>query len=205
MALTAPLLHFFGRPAPLSLRETGWGYIIRSAHPDGETPKAYMLIVKAIAALLCIYLCVMPGPNLLWRVAGCMVVLAVLQFGIRQLCRARTHEVQVDVQRRELRAGIVSPGGKAWIQRCLRFDEIAGCEIRPTEDSAGMWLKIRGESELLPVCLADAEALARVRGRLKADLQPMEQRMGSNRSSRGLAAATFSRNPFPPLAPAGGL
>ncbi|WP_172294366.1 hypothetical protein [Pseudoruegeria sp. HB172150] len=200
LAAKARYLRHLFTPEPLSLRETDWGYVIRSAHPDSALPKRWVYGALAGGALFWIVLWLAPGIGAVWKAAYCLLVLAALHFGLKRMGQAKAHELQVDMRRRELRLGVVTAAGDTWIKGSLRFDEIDGSTMKRAGGKCVLWLQIKGSQALAPAGVGSEAELLQINERLARDLKPVASQVSSYKlASNGAKRAGGSR--FPPLSP----
>ncbi|WP_425050366.1 hypothetical protein [Psychromarinibacter sp. S121] len=184
------------RRPPLTVSDTGWGYIIRSSHPTGALPERAVSGIRAGAVALCAAIALLLPGGLALKAVLCLLVMGALRLGLRWVRVRRAYEVQVDLRRRELRFGFHDGGGGAWIIDDLRFDEVGGSAIRREGDMPGLWLKLRS-GETVAVAVAGREALIGVSDRLMRDVLPVVRREIVPVQGNGARA----RSVFPPLAP----
>ena len=184
------------RRPPLTVLDTGWGYIIRSSHPSGALSDRVVTGVRAGAVALCAVIALLLPGGLAAKAALCLLVMVALRLGLRWVRVRRVYEVQVDQRRRELRFGFQDGTEGTWITEDMRFDDVGGSSIRRGADMPGLWLKLRS-GDTVAVAVADREALIAVSDRLMGDVLP-EARQAVV-PSRGTGPR--ARSVFPPLAP----
>ncbi len=187
------------RPVPLSLRETGWGYVVRAPHPDGRLPSRLLTGVRAgfgVAGLAALLLPL----GIVWKLLLLALLGAGYAAGLKVLRLARGCELQVDTRRRELRCGRVTAAGETWITGCVDFAEVTGTEITRSGREHVLWLKLRGGAAPVPAGMGAREPLLRIDERLSRDFRPVAAEVSSYKLASGERAAAARRR-FPPLVP----
>jgi hypothetical protein len=187
------------RPVPLSLRETGWGYVVRSSHPDGRLPPRLLTGVRAGFAVAGLLALLLPA-GMIWRLLLVALLAAGYAAGVRALRRARGCELQVDTRRRELRCGRVTVAGETWITGCVGFAEVTGTTITRSGRAHVLWLQLRGGAEPVPAGMGPRAPLLRINERLSRDFRPVAAEVSSYKLASGERAAAARRR-FPPLVP----
>ena len=189
------------RPVPLTLRETGWGYVVRSVQPEAEIPRLWARIGWGGCAGLVLLVALSPAVGLVWKSALCLSVLAAVHVGLKLLRRTQVQELHVDMRRRELRLEMVTGSGDAWIKASLRFDEVTSSAIRRDGRRNSLWLQVKGDEALLPVALGEEAVLLKINDRVMRDIRPVARNVSSYKMATGEAGPMGPRRPFPPLVP----
>lgn len=193
----------FSGPYPLSLHETGWGYVIRSVRPEHDLARLAVRCVIAVAWIAALGLWLVPGLAFEWKALLSVALLTALYSGLALFRRTRGYEVQVDTARRELRVGVVTVKGDCWIRSSARFDEIGGSVVQKAGCGAAsrrLCLRLEPGSDVLPVAAGDEATLLAVHDRLMGDLRPLEERVSSFLLATGRGPSRAQRV-FPRLAP----
>ena len=71
------------RRPPLTVLDTGWGYIIRSSHPSGALSDRVVTGVRAGAVALCAVIALLLPGGLAVKAALCLLVMVALRLGLR--------------------------------------------------------------------------------------------------------------------------
>ena len=190
----------------VTVRETNFGYIIRS-EKAGQDAEFRRLIVKF--ALVAVWIAV-GGLWLLPVMGGALkavvsVVLLAGAFGGLALSQRSGGgcELHVDTSRRELRSATVTPKGESWIRTSARFGEVSTPVLRrgkPENEQRSLCLRIAGEAEEMPVAVGDELTLLAIHDRLMGDLRPMEERSAGFQGN-GSETKRENRRVFPRLGP----
>ena len=176
-----------GGTEPVAVRETQWGYVVRSINPGG----AWQLVIDRIArfgtfsvwvAVIGIWLAPLSMAPDMAFVAKAFVsagVLALTYLLVSFTKRLSGYEFQVDTNRRELRTAVLNARGQSWIRASYRFDEIKDTVLQRSrlDDSArSLCLRCKGVAEMVPVAVGNEATLLAVHDRLMRDLRPIEER-----------------------------
>ena len=146
-------------PDPLTVRETAWGYVIRSERPGGGLDRAVERVGAAAGWVAAVGVWLvpvgwLPGPALAVRVFGSATLLAVFYLWFVLTKKRRGYEIQVDTARRELRVGEMTACGDARLRSRARFDEIGDGVWRKAGGAGAtrdLCLRLKGSGEVLPV------------------------------------------------------
>ena len=191
------------------VRETNFGYVIRSDHAADNGAVRTRMAQFVLAALVAAALAVWVVPNGFNSFALNMVMsLICLAAGFASFVVLRTAtsgtELHVDVRRRELRSAVVTGKGESWIRSSARFDDVRDVFLRrtPTQaDLRSLCVRVTGEDEMMPVAVGTEKLLLSVHDRLMRDLQPAK---GSVRRETTLSSGPTRRpakEVFPQLGP----
>ncbi|MDJ0627164.1 MAG: hypothetical protein QNJ44_02795 [Rhodobacter sp.] len=209
--MTLPRLKLNFRPAravpdALTVRETAWGYVIRSVRPDDGLQRpverlAACAVWLAAAGFWLIPAGWLPEPAFAARALASVALPVAFYTALALRSRTSGYEVEVDTMRRELRMGEVSAEGRVQIRSRARFDQVRDCVWRRSGGANAvrdLCLRLKDGGDPLPVAVGDEGALFAVHARLMRDLRPMEERVSSYQLGTGRGPA---RRVFPALGP----
>ncbi len=196
---------------PVTVRETYWGYVVRSARPEGSSAAIRDKVLKF--ARLSVWIAVVGvwlTPSVFWpdpAFVAKALLSAVLICGVYAAgLFSRSHggyEFQVDRNRREVRSAVLNEKGEIWVRAKARFDDIADALIQRSNENDkmhGLSVRLKSSSDVLPVAIGDQTTLMAVQDRLMRDLRPMEDIVAGlqfNQNRRGAA----TRLVFPKIGP----
>lgn len=210
--IVAHLMQGRGGDRRVTLRETYWGYVVQSARGAPrpaevvlEQVRYYAVWVFAVAAGAVWLLpgAWLPAPVLAVKalVSVLLVAGALALVSLRR--RVRGYELQVDLNRRELRGAVVDNTGRPRLRERVRFSEVGRPVIRRGKSEhypRALCLELAGREELLPVAVGDPGMLMAVHDRLMGDLQPLEPIM-PGLCPKGQAPVRAQARGFPRLGP----
>ena len=184
------MLMGLGGTEPVNVRETNWGYVIRSANPGGSRRQLIDMIARF--AIFVVWIAVIGiwlapvglAPEQAFVIkAFVSVALLGLTYCLIGLSRQLGgYEFQVDINRRELRTAILTGKGQSWIRASFRFDEISDTVLqrgRLDQSARSLCLRLKTGCKLIPVAIGSEATLLGVHDRLMHDLRPIEERMAA--------------------------
>lgn len=202
----------FGRVGPVTVRETLWGYVVESVEPGGPwralLDRAVWFMALAVwLAVTGLWFWPFPGAEattfaLKSFASVGMLALTYLAFVFTR--RQRAYAFQIDTNRRELRAAVLTTKGRSWIKASYRFDEIgeAVLQLGHSDDApCSLCLRLKNGGALVPVADGDETTLLAVHDRLMGDLRPMEERMAAFGKPKVPVRTHRIRSAFLPLGP----
>lgn len=198
----------FATPEPLTLRETPWGYVVRSERPDGDLATPLLRFANSAVWIAVVGMWLLPvgmvsGPGFVWKVFSSVTLLALYYLASTLFRNSSGYEVQVDVSRRELRMGMLTRRGESWIRTSARFDEVGDSLVRRCEaksETRVLCLRMKTATETVPIAIGDEASLLALHDRLIQDLRPVEEKLSSYKLARGLVPSR-ARRAFPKLGP----
>lgn len=200
----------FGGSAPVSVRETLWGFVVQSSarHVGWRNVAGKIARFCAFAVWLVVAgLWMMPlSPG----IASAFVVksfvsvamIAAVYAGVVLTRRGTGYEIHVDANRRELRVAEVGAKSQIWIKASYRFDEIAELVLERHRRESALVMRLQKVAGAIPVALGDEPTLLAVRDRLMAALRPVDESMSAAALARQGGRRPRARPAFPALAPA---
>jgi hypothetical protein len=191
-------------PDLLTVRETMWGYVIRSTRPSGDLSVPLMRFASATVWVAVVGIWLLPagmvsGPGFIWKAFASVSLIALLYISVAIFHKPSGYEVQVDLRRRELRMGMLTRRGDSWLRTSARFDEIGDSLVRRVSAQSPdrvLCMRVHGASEPVPVAIGDEATMMAVHDRLMRDMRPIEERVASSKLSQRPV-----RRVFPRLAP----
>lgn len=172
-------------PGEVSVRETNFGYIIRSERGGGHAELRERIVKFALVAVWIsvagVWLLPLGGGSVALKAVYSVVVLALAYLGLILSRNGRSgFELHVDTSRRELRSAVLTVRGESWIRSSARFGEVLAPLLRRSRSGDGprsLCLRIAGEDDVMPVAVADEDTLMAIHDRLMRDLRPIEERL----------------------------
>ncbi len=194
-----------GPSANITVRETYWGFVVRSSRPAPESADFARLarFLRVGVWPVALGLVVLPAGPLALRAVLAVLLVGAVHLGLAIARRREGYELHVDTNRRELRSAVLTAKGEIWVQNSARFDEVQEPVLRrgrPDPRKCCLSLRIRGEAEPFPVASGDETTLLAVHDRLMRDLMPLEKRLAGLAFGARTAAAGRGRV-FPQLGP----
>lgn len=193
---------------PVTIRETNFGYVVRSEKPGVNIALRDRIIRFALVAVWIavagIWLVPLSGPAFAIKAFFSVGLLALSCLAVVLLRRdTGGYELHVDTSRRELRSAVLSAKGECWVRARARFAEVGDPVMRRGKTDAdirSLSLRIIGEAEAMPVAVGDEATLLAVHDRLMRDLRPIEERLAGY-AHNSVARRPSGRVVFPQLGP----
>lgn len=205
------LVKSVNRAGTVSVRETNFGYVIRSEKATSSEVLRAKVAKFAWVALwvAAIGLWIVPFGDMSWALRTVISLSMIAAgFGVFVLnrCVEAGFELHVDTNRRELRSAVLTPRGESWIRSSARFGEVSDVFMRgpkPETNLRSLCMKIIGESEVMPVAVGSEVTLLALHRRLMRDLRPIEERLAGYQIEEPTArgARSARREVFPQIGP----
>lgn len=194
--------------SPVTVRETNFGYIIRSEKARTDTVFHDRIIRFGLAAVWIavagLWLMPLSGPAFVLKTIFSVGLLALAYVLVVIARRGNSgFELHVDTSRRELRSAVLTAKGECWIRARARFAEVADPVIRRGKSETklrSLSLRLIGGADMMPVAVGDEATLLAVHDRLMRDLRPIEERLAGYKLD-GATRRPTGRVVFPQLGP----
>jgi len=196
---------------PVTVRETTWGYVIRSTRPLSTRRSRVEMLDRAgsvLVWLIVVWIWLVPVPEfgnraLLIRAIATAALLLAAYWGISAIRRDGGYEVQVDTDRREVRSWALNRRGERGSPKRTRFEQIGDPVLRrrgADDRRQVLCLRLKDRPEQVPLAVGDEATLLAVHDRLVRDLIPIQNRMAFHISG-DVHGRKLARRAFPLLGP----
>ena len=169
----------------VSVRETNFGYVIRSESAQSSSSVrgrvGRFILAAMVVAAVGVWITPFGAHAFPVTVLLSLLFLAIgyVSFAMIRASQAG-FELHVDTNRRELRSAVLTAKGESWIRSSARFGEVSDVFMRkptPESEMRSLCLRIIGEDVTMPVAVGKESTLLALHKRLMSDLRPIEERL----------------------------